>query len=188
MRTTIFTTFVLCLLSSTVLAQNSSQSNSDANAQNSAGAAINQNFESPPGDQRIETTPSPYAPTLDAGTNSCAVSVSGGATITGFGLSVGASTESDDCKDRNWVALMSARGWDDVAKAYACLHHEKAAAAFEAAGYECPERPKMQNKKINVSQENGNNSVPGYCDDGGWATDETIRENCPNAEHLMRGR
>jgi len=172
---------LLAMAAAPAAAQQQSQSSKNE-ASNSAGAAINQNFESPPGDQQITTTPSAYPPGLDAGTNNCAISASAGGSVTGFGLSFGASWESEDCNERNWIALMSSRGWDDVAQAYACLHNAKMAMAFEAAGYECPERPEQELTETQVSN---SSDVPGYCDDGGFASDDTIRNNCPNADALL---
>jgi hypothetical protein len=156
-------------------------------ARSSAGAAINQNFEAGHKDKSIDTTPTAIAPGLDAGTNNCAVSASAGGSATGFGLSFGASWESEDCNERNWIALMSSRGWDDVAQAYACLHNAKMAMAFEAAGYECPDAPgeaerRAAEDQVAKNEASGEPAVPSYCSDGGFASDDVIRKNCPESE------
>lgn len=194
MRKLLISAAAIAMLTTPALAQQQSQGQ-QTTAKNSAGAAINQNFESPPGDQRIETTPGVYAPGMDAGTNNCAVSMSGGGSVTGFGISLGATWESEDCNERNWIALMSARGWDDVAKSYACLHNAKAAMAFEAAGYDCPDAPGVGERKaaedqVSRNETGGEPAMPSYCSDGGMANDATIRENCPKsvADRILSDR
>lgn len=197
MRTSIIAfTAVLALSASPALADGysygapgGSVSGSQANkqqAQSSAGAIVN-TVNKGPSDYSVDTTPSVIAPGLDAGTNNCAVSASAGGSATGFGLSFGASWESEDCNERNWIALMSARGWDDVAKSYACLHNAKAAMAFEAAGYDCPDAPgeaerKAAEDQVARNETSGEPAVPSYCSDGGMASDDVIRENCPESE------
>jgi hypothetical protein len=128
---------------------------------------------------------------MDAGTNNCAVSASAGGSVTGFGLSLGATWESEDCNERNWIALMSSRGWDDVAQSYACLHNAKMAMAFEAAGYDCPEAASSQEvAEREEAQASAEPTTPSYCSDGGLASEDTIRKNCPeqSADRILSDR
>jgi hypothetical protein len=132
LRTTILSAALIL-----VTAGAQAQQSTNANQQSSATAAIVNN--TPGGGGNLgETVPPVYAPGLDSGTNDCAVSASGGASGSGFGISFGASTESEDCQHRNWFVLMSRAGQSDVARLIAC-HNEAVRRAYKLAGKPCPE-------------------------------------------------
>jgi hypothetical protein len=169
------------LMAGSAAAQNTS--NTETQAQSGASAGVNfaptTNANQP---DSVDTTAGVYPPGLDAGTNPCAVGASGGVGVTGFGASFGFTTTNDDCQDRNWYALTTSRGQNEVAKAYACLHNDKMRAALIATGTDCDKyqrRVDETNTEV-VSSSDNDNGAPDYCDDGGWASEETLRNNCPN--------
>lgn len=53
-----------------------------------------------------ETVPNVFAPALTAGSNNCALSVSGGASGAGFGVSLAAAYESGECNVRESLRVM----------------------------------------------------------------------------------
>ena len=159
------------LVTSPALSQTSEQKQ-DANQQTDAVAAVISGDGSDLGDQ----VPPVYAPGLDSGTNDCAVSASGGGAVSGFGLSFGASFENEDCQRRNWFVLQSRAGNPGVAKALAC-HNDEVREAYRLAGKPCPQEK--------ARREQAGGKVPPYCEDGGMASKDTIRENCPNATQLL---
>jgi hypothetical protein len=175
MRRIITTCAVFLALTGSAYAQSNQNSSIDSNTEVFTGLSMTS--ESP---DSVSTTPGVYPPGMDAGTNSCANSVSGGASVTGFGLALGGVYENEDCQDRNWFALLTSRGMNKEAVAYACLNNEKIARALRAAGHECPE---PEGKQYSSHSE-----VPPYCDDGGFASASKIAENCPNARRIIEQR
>lgn len=153
----------------------------DSNTEVFTGLSFESNNHQP---DSIDTTPGVYPPGMDAGTNSCANSVSGGASVTGFGFALGTTFNNEDCQDRNWYALLTSRGQDNVAEAYACLNNTKIARALTASGVDCDK----YRKRVQQVSDNSGGPAPAYCDDGGFATTEKIVENCPNARQIIKNR
>lgn len=197
MRLAIATIAALALSIGAAHAQNSN-ANANSNttqvqqqSQSGAGAVVNfspsTQVDNP---DRIHTTPPVYAPGMDAGTNPCAVGASAGFGVTGFGGSVGHTWTDEDCNQRNWFALLTARGMNDVAIQYACFQNAEVATALRTAGYKCQDHPDYEVVQEQVSQypedKTRRSGVPAYCDDGGLASEATIRKNCPNPKRTLK--
>ena len=170
------TAFIL----STAAAQ--AQSNTSASQQTNATAAIVNNTPGSGSTDLGDQVPPVYAPGLDSGTNDCAVSASAGGAFSGFGIALGASYENEDCQRRNWFVLQSRAGNAEVAKALACENPE-VRKAYRLADEPCPQEKAQREQAMN----NNGGEVPGYCDNGGgFANERTIRNNCPNAEQILK--
>jgi hypothetical protein len=161
------------------------QSNNSTNNQqstNATAAIVNNTPGSGGGGTDLgRQVPPAYAPGLDAGTNNCAVSASAGGSGSGFGISFGASIESEDCQRRQWYALMMRSQKQGVAWAIACQTDFVRDAAADTPGMTCPGQATTEE----MQQQTASAEVPGYCEDGGWASDAAIRNNCPNADQLL---
>jgi hypothetical protein len=182
MRTIIATCVAFVALVGTAHAD--SNQNSSINSNTEVFTGLSMSSENP---DSVATTPGVYPPNMDAGTNDCANSVSGGGSVTGFGLAFGATYNNKDCSDRNWYALTTSRGQNDVAKAYACLNNDKMRRALIATGVDCGKyMDRLDAYQSQRSQKQvAGADVPAYCEDGGWASDAAIRDNCPNADQLL---
>lgn len=184
MRKIILTCATFLALAGTAHAQNAQSI--DTNTEVFTGLSFESNNHQP---DSIDTTPGVYPPGMDAGTNSCANSVSGGGSITGFGLAFGATYNNEDCQDRNWYALTTSRGQNDVAKAYACLNNSKMRRALIASGVDCAKyEQRLRENEGNTVAAQSSSGTPAYCDDGGLASASTIAENCPNARQIIKNR
>lgn len=177
----LYTTAAL-LIATSAHAQSTSNASSTSNQQSTnATAAIVNNTPGSGGTDLSKQVPTAYAPGLDSGTNNCAVSASAGGSGSGFGISFGASIESEDCQRRQWYTLMMKSQRQGVAWAIACQTDFVREAAADTPGMTCPNQQTTEEmREASVSGE-----VPGYCDDGGFASEGTIRRNCPNADELL---
>lgn len=176
MKYTIALTAIALALSTPALAQNKQKSSN--NVQSGATAALIQESSGPDLGNQVPPT---YAPGLDSGTNNCAVSASAGGSGSGFGISFGASIESEDCQRRQWYTLMMKSQRQGVAWAIACQTNFVREAAADTPGMTCPDQKTTEELQTASTSD----EVPGYCDDGGFASEGTIRRNCPNAEELL---
>lgn len=82
----------------------------------------------------VRMVPDPYAPTMNA-TSPCRISVSGGVTVIGVGVSGGGSVEDDPCNLRETARLLSGIGYPDAAARIMCNDPRSAKALGEAI---CP--------------------------------------------------
>jgi hypothetical protein len=185
MRKIIPTCALFLALAGTAHAQNAQSI--DTNTEVFTGLSFESNNHQP---DSIDTTPGVYPPGMDAGTNSCANSVSGGASVTGFGFALGTTFNNEDCQDRNWYALTTSRNQMDVAKAYACLNNEKMRRALIASGTDCAKYEKRLASSIEDAEDipQPHPAKPEYCNDGGLASASTIAKNCPNARQIIKDR
>lgn len=185
MRKIILTCALFLALAGTAHAQNAQSI--DTNTEVFTGLSFESNNHQP---DSIDTTPGVYPPAMDAGTNSCANSVSGGASVTGFGFALGTTFNNEDCQDRNWYALTTSRNQMDVAKAYACLNNEKMRRALVASGTDCEKYEKRLAEHAGRSKSGTvGTATPEYCKrGGGFASTETVVENCPNAREIVKNR
>jgi hypothetical protein len=172
-------TTILVLAQASAPAPAQAQSNTSQSTQ--ATAAIVNNTPGSGGTDLSNQVPPAYAPGLDSGTNNCAVSASAGGSGSGFGISLGASVESEDCQRRQWYTLMMKSQKQGVAWAIACQTEFVREAAADTPGLTCPDQPTTEE----LQQASNSGDVPGYCDDGGFASAATIRANCPNAEQIL---
>jgi hypothetical protein len=173
--------FALAFLAAATSAQAQNSTSTNNQQSTNATAAIVNNTPGGGGADLSEQVPPTYAPGLDSGTNNCAVSASAGGSGSGFGISFGASIESEDCQRRQWYTLMMKSQRQGVAWAIACQTDFVRDAAADTPGMTCPDQQTTRELRKQAQAED----VPPYCDDGGWASDQTIRENCP-AEAVSR--
>lgn len=166
-----------------VLAAGSAQAQSSTQQSTNATAAIVNN--TPGGGTDLsEQVPPVYAPGLDVGTSDCMQSFSGGGSGSGFGITFGASVDSTQCVIREWYKLMMRSQQPEIAWNIACQEDIVRQAALNTPGMTCPDQ--MTTKEVRQAKaERGGGDVPGYCADGGFASESVIRNNCPNAEQLL---
>jgi hypothetical protein len=106
--------------------------------QNSNSTNIN------PNDVTIRSAPQVYVPSVVTG-NVCALGASGGASFIGTGFAIGASWESEQCENRQRVALLHNMGYKDAAREVACdtrVIYE----GMKRAGTPCLVRPEWEPK------------------------------------------
>lgn len=78
--------------------------------------------------QTLRNTPEIVAPNVVGGANGCAVGVSGGVSVAGFGVTTGAGWSDPDCERRNLAALAYNTGDHDLAAEILCDAKEVRAA------------------------------------------------------------
>lgn len=148
------------------LGNNSAYSNSTSNASavgvsgstsgatasggtSSSGVTNNLSFSSPSttsstsavhysGSYSVSDVPSVVPPSIFGGTNPCTVGVSGGLSVTGFGLGLGGTWSDKGCERRNGAVILFQANMPDVAVALLC-EDTGMRDAFSAAGKPCPQ-------------------------------------------------
>jgi hypothetical protein len=76
----------------------------------------------------VRTAPQVFAPSMQP-TTPCTSIISGGASVVGFGLSIGGSYEDKECTRREFARVLAQMGYPDAGVAVLCRNDEVAAAA-----------------------------------------------------------
>ncbi len=90
------------------------------------------------GTYTVKDNPPVAPPSIFGGTNPCTVGVSGGVSVTGFGLGLGGSWSDKGCERRNGAVILFQANMPDVAVALLC-EDSNMESAFSAAGKPCPQ-------------------------------------------------
>ena len=119
----------LLLLASggSAFAQVSTNSNTQTDSAAQAIAAPSINFNSSNAthtEQTVRNTPDAVGPGLFAGTNPCAVGVSGGIGLPGFGIGGGATFSDSGCERRNLAGALYTMGLGAAAQELLCENEE----------------------------------------------------------------
>lgn len=90
------------------------------------------------GGYTVHNTPDAPAPAMYGGTNPCAVGMSAGVAVAGFGMSAGSTWSDHGCERRNSAVILFQAKMPDVAVALLCQDHD-IRTAFSEAGQPCPQ-------------------------------------------------
>lgn len=130
----------------------------------------------------VRMVPDPYAPTMNA-TAPCRISVSGGVTVIGFGVSGGGSVEDDPCNLRETARLLDGIGQREAAARVMC---NDARAAEALGAIVCPSIGGQQFSAVATPYQNQGVTVPvssgqAICDQADRFEDRVlaVRNRCP---------
>lgn len=129
----------------------------------------------------VRMVPDPYAPTMNA-TSPCRISVSGGVTVIGVGVSGGGSVEDDPCNLRETARLLSGIGQQEAAARVMC-NDPRAAAALGATICPSSGAPKRSGIAATdaASSPHTQTAVDPICDQAARFGDPvlSVRNGCP---------
>ncbi|MDJ0388877.1 hypothetical protein QMO56_12200 [Roseomonas sp. E05] len=127
MKKLLAASLLLLVSGGSAFAQMSSTSTTQTDSAAQAIAAPSINFNSSSAthtSQTVRNTPDASGPGLFAGTNPCAVGVSGGIGLPGFGIGGGATFSDSGCERRNMAGALYTMGLAAAAKEVLCANDE----------------------------------------------------------------